>query len=187
MCLHGLLKWYLKNIKLQKSRFWHPQISRLPCHIWLLKSFFQPATTSNDIPEYTDHNILKTVYNCVCEWSSLILVFFNYPNLKLYSWYLLAGTLFTEMFLLLLFFWAICFWFCLPPSDVPGCTLFLREEGVLSPCFFFYFENFVVHLCSSIVFCLQPVVHLEMKFPKDYPMAPPFVRVIRPRFQFLTG
>lgn len=33
----------------------------------------------------------------------------------------------------------------------------------------------------------QPVIELEMKFPKDYPMNPPFVRVIRPRFQFLTG
>ena len=28
---------------------------------------------------------------------------------------------------------------------------------------------------------------MEMKFPKDYPMNPPFVRVIRPRFKFLTG
>lgn len=26
-----------------------------------------------------------------------------------------------------------------------------------------------------------------MKFPKDYPMTPPFVRIVRPRFQFLTG
>ena len=26
-----------------------------------------------------------------------------------------------------------------------------------------------------------------MQFPGDYPMAPPFVRVIRPRFKFLTG
>lgn len=26
-----------------------------------------------------------------------------------------------------------------------------------------------------------------MKFPKDYPMNPPFVRVLRPKFQFLTG
>jgi len=28
---------------------------------------------------------------------------------------------------------------------------------------------------------------MEMKFPEDYPMAPPFVRVIRPTFKFLTG
>ena len=33
----------------------------------------------------------------------------------------------------------------------------------------------------------QPVVYMEMKFPKEYPMAPPFVRVVRPRFKFLTG
>ena len=33
----------------------------------------------------------------------------------------------------------------------------------------------------------KPVIEIEMKFPKDYPMNPPFVRVIRPRFQFLTG
>ena len=33
----------------------------------------------------------------------------------------------------------------------------------------------------------QPVVEMEMKFPKDYPMSPPFVRIVRPRFQFLTG
>ncbi|KAK2193036.1 hypothetical protein NP493_18g08012 [Ridgeia piscesae] len=33
----------------------------------------------------------------------------------------------------------------------------------------------------------EPVIHMEMKFPEDYPMAPPFVRVIRPTFKFLTG
>lgn len=33
----------------------------------------------------------------------------------------------------------------------------------------------------------KPVIEMEMKFPKDYPMHPPFVRVIRPRFRFLTG
>lgn len=33
----------------------------------------------------------------------------------------------------------------------------------------------------------KAVVELEMKFPKDYPMNPPFVRILRPRFQFLTG
>ncbi|KAI0210905.1 Ubiquitin-conjugating enzyme E2Q-like protein 1 [Lamellibrachia satsuma] len=33
----------------------------------------------------------------------------------------------------------------------------------------------------------EPVIHMEMKFPEDYPMSPPFVRVIRPAFKFLTG
>jgi len=33
----------------------------------------------------------------------------------------------------------------------------------------------------------QPVIYLEMQFPQDYPMAPPFVRVTKPRFKFLTG
>ncbi|XP_045193955.2 ubiquitin-conjugating enzyme E2 Q2-like [Mercenaria mercenaria] len=33
----------------------------------------------------------------------------------------------------------------------------------------------------------EPVVYLEMQFPGEYPMAPPFVRVTRPRFKFLTG
>eukprot|EP00999_Lentomonas_sp_LEN2_P000057 NODE_1056_length_1031_cov_96.443584_g1011_i0.p1 GENE.NODE_1056_length_1031_cov_96.443584_g1011_i0~~NODE_1056_length_1031_cov_96.443584_g1011_i0.p1 ORF type:complete len:332 (+),score=82.62 NODE_1056_length_1031_cov_96.443584_g1011_i0:83-997(+) len=30
-------------------------------------------------------------------------------------------------------------------------------------------------------------VEFSMEFPKDYPFAPPFIRVIRPRFQFRTG
>jgi len=30
-------------------------------------------------------------------------------------------------------------------------------------------------------------IRLDMKFPKDYPFSPPFIRVVRPRFQFLTG
>ena len=30
-------------------------------------------------------------------------------------------------------------------------------------------------------------IELSMQFPKDYPMAPPFLRVIRPRFAFMTG
>lgn len=33
----------------------------------------------------------------------------------------------------------------------------------------------------------EPVIELEMQFPHDYPMTPPFVRVVRPRFKFLTG
>ena len=33
----------------------------------------------------------------------------------------------------------------------------------------------------------KPVITMEMKFPKDYPMNPPFVRILRPRFKFLTG
>ncbi|XP_071092148.1 ubiquitin-conjugating enzyme E2 Q2-like [Haliotis cracherodii] len=33
----------------------------------------------------------------------------------------------------------------------------------------------------------EPVVKLEMQFPQDYPFTPPFIRVISPRFKFLTG
>ncbi|XP_078337762.1 uncharacterized protein LOC111136146 [Crassostrea virginica] len=33
----------------------------------------------------------------------------------------------------------------------------------------------------------EPCINLEMMFPSDYPMAPPFVRVTTPRFKFLTG
>ncbi len=33
----------------------------------------------------------------------------------------------------------------------------------------------------------KPVIAMEMKFPKDYPMNPPFVRILRPKFKFLTG
>lgn len=33
----------------------------------------------------------------------------------------------------------------------------------------------------------EPAVYMEMQFPGDYPMSPPFARVIRPRFKFLTG
>ena len=33
----------------------------------------------------------------------------------------------------------------------------------------------------------KPVVAMEMKFPGDYPMNPPFVRILRPRFKYLTG
>lgn len=33
----------------------------------------------------------------------------------------------------------------------------------------------------------KPAITMEMKFPSDYPMAPPFVRVVKPRFEFLTG
>ena len=33
----------------------------------------------------------------------------------------------------------------------------------------------------------KPAVVLHMLFPSDFPHAPPFVRVIRPRFQFMTG
>lgn len=33
----------------------------------------------------------------------------------------------------------------------------------------------------------EPVISMEMQFPGDYPFNPPFLRVIRPRFRFLTG
>lgn len=33
----------------------------------------------------------------------------------------------------------------------------------------------------------EECIYMEMKFPKDYPMVPPFVRVLRPKFKFLTG
>ena len=33
----------------------------------------------------------------------------------------------------------------------------------------------------------EPVVSMEMTFPQDYPMAPPVVRVVKPRLRFLTG
>jgi len=45
-------------------------------------------------------------------------------------------------------------------------------------------------LCMLTVVCAwiwQPVIELEMTFPNEYPMKPPFVRVVRPRFKFLTG
>ncbi|XP_060080666.1 ubiquitin-conjugating enzyme E2 Q2-like [Ylistrum balloti] len=33
----------------------------------------------------------------------------------------------------------------------------------------------------------EPAVYVEMHFPGEYPMKPPFVRILRPRFKFLTG
>ncbi|XP_033626521.1 ubiquitin-conjugating enzyme E2 Q1-like isoform X2 [Asterias rubens] len=33
----------------------------------------------------------------------------------------------------------------------------------------------------------RPELHLEVIFPDDYPMSPPFIRVVKPRFEFLTG
>lgn len=33
----------------------------------------------------------------------------------------------------------------------------------------------------------EAAIHMEMTFPGEYPMAPPFVRIIQPQFQFLTG
>ena len=34
---------------------------------------------------------------------------------------------------------------------------------------------------------LEPNIELELHFPIQYPTSPPFVRVVRPRFQFHTG
>ncbi|XP_059149704.1 ubiquitin-conjugating enzyme E2 Q2-like [Physella acuta] len=33
----------------------------------------------------------------------------------------------------------------------------------------------------------EPVITLDMQFPTDYPFSPPFIRVLKPRFKFLTG
>ncbi|XP_076437807.1 uncharacterized protein LOC143276986 [Babylonia areolata] len=33
----------------------------------------------------------------------------------------------------------------------------------------------------------EAAIQMEMQFPPDYPVSPPFLRVIRPRFRFLTG
>merc|ERR1711920_611456 len=33
----------------------------------------------------------------------------------------------------------------------------------------------------------EPAVVMDLMFPSDYPLQPPFIRVIRPRFQHLTG
>uniref|UniRef100_A0A0B6ZXI8 UBC core domain-containing protein n=2 Tax=Arion vulgaris TaxID=1028688 RepID=A0A0B6ZXI8_9EUPU len=33
----------------------------------------------------------------------------------------------------------------------------------------------------------EPVLHLHMRCPPDYPFSPPFIRVVKPRFQYLTG
>ena len=33
----------------------------------------------------------------------------------------------------------------------------------------------------------KPGVHLQLKFPPNFPMSPPFVRIVCPRFQYQTG
>merc|ERR1711972_975813 len=33
----------------------------------------------------------------------------------------------------------------------------------------------------------EPAVVMELMFPSDYPLQPPFIRIIRPRFQMHTG
>ncbi|RUS82216.1 hypothetical protein EGW08_010030, partial [Elysia chlorotica] len=33
----------------------------------------------------------------------------------------------------------------------------------------------------------EAVICLQMLFPPDYPFSPPFIRILKPRFQFLTG
>jgi len=39
----------------------------------------------------------------------------------------------------------------------------------------------------SKVYMHEAMISMEMEFPPDYPMSPPFVRVLRPRIKFLTG
>lgn len=45
----------------------------------------------------------------------------------------------------------------------------------------------VLSTSSSLFGGHLSAIELEMKFPADYPFSPPFIRVLRPRFQFRTG
>merc|ERR1712176_444884 len=42
-------------------------------------------------------------------------------------------------------------------------------------------------LAKDLLVCGMSSVELEMSFPNDYPFAPPFVRVVKPRFQRQSG
>jgi ubiquitin-protein ligase len=48
-----------------------------------------------------------------------------------------------------------------------------------------HYMYYIIIDVKCIIF--QPVISLEVIFPQDYPMSPPFVRVVKPRFEFLTG
>lgn len=61
-----------------------------------------------------------------------------------------------------------------------------REGYTPTACMQFMCSSTACH-CVLLPLWLQPVIEMEMKFPKDYPMNPPFVRIVRPRFRFLTG
>lgn len=62
--------------------------------------------------------------------------------------------------------------------DINWFNYFTKLDQIITT---FYFISCMLFLS------LQPVVYMELKFPKSYPMEPPFARVIRPRFKFLTG
>jgi ubiquitin-conjugating enzyme E2 Q len=42
-------------------------------------------------------------------------------------------------------------------------------------------------LWADIMKAYKPYIELEILFPGDYPFSPPFIRVVEPRFQFMTG
>ena len=43
------------------------------------------------------------------------------------------------------------------------------------------------NLAKDLMVCGTDSVELQMSFPDDYPFKPPFVRVVKPRFQRQTG
>ena len=53
-------------------------------------------------------------------------------------------------------------------------------------CKFFDFDP-TSALQQDLAKLAQPTIDLEITFPNDYPMTPPFVRILRPQFQHMTG
>ena len=63
-----------------------------------------------------------------------------------------------------------------------GDNLFLWDVKLTD---FHYWAGNLVAYANS--FKEEPAISMEMKFSQDYPMAPPLVRVVKPRLQFHTG